>query len=180
MKKIFVAATAIAMIGAPAASAQGLYVDGGYSFISISDDDLGVDFDLGAIGGHFGYDFNANFGVEGEVMVGVNDEEFSDGFDSASLGLNYALGAYGKVQAPIGEQIRVFARAGLVQAELEADVTLSGFGSASESSSETGAGYGVGAIFEVNDKIFVRGDYTRYDIEDVEADAFMIGLGVTF
>lgn len=172
MKRLAFIAAAAAFVGVQGASAQGFYADGGYSFVSIDEDNIGASIDLGAINGHVGYDFNANFGVEGELMIGVADEDFAGG----SIGLNSAFGAFGKAQLPVAERVRVFARAGVVQAELEVEAT--GLGSASES--ETGAGYGVGAVVDVAENIYIRGDYTRYDIEDVEADGFFIGVGMTF
>ncbi|MCR9193382.1 MAG: porin family protein [Hyphomonas sp.] len=167
-----------ALAVSPAALAEGWYADGGYTHVT-TDVDTGVgsaDIDLGALSGRLGYDFHPNFGVEGELAFGVNDEEATQGGVTASLGLNYLVGAYGKAQLPVAENINLFARAGIVQAELEAEVT--GLGSASDS--ETGAGYGVGGTVDVAENIYIRGDYTRYDIEDVEADAFTIGVGVKF
>lgn len=162
----------------PAALAEGWYADGGYTHIT-TDVDTGAgsaDIDLGAISGRVGYTLNPNFAVEGELAVGVNDEEATQGAVTASLGLNYLVGAYGKAQVAVAENVNLFARAGIVNAELEAEVT--GLGSASDS--ETGAGYGVGGTVDVAENIYVRGDYTRYDIDDVEADAFTIGVGVKF
>ena len=179
MKKFLptlLAATVVIM--APAAMAEGWYADGGYTFVT-TDVNVGgtsADIDLGAITGHLGYDFNQNFGVEGEAAFGVNDENATQGGVTSSLSLNYLVGAYGKAQVPVGENVNLFARAGIVNAELEASV--SGIGSATDT--ETGAGYGVGGTFAFNQNMYVRGDYTRYDIEDLDADAFTIALGMKF
>ena len=162
----------------PTALAQGWYADAGYTHIT-TDVDAGTssaDIDLGAISGRVGYDINPNFGFEGELAVGVNDEEATEGDITASLGLNYLVGAYGKAQLPVAENVNLFARAGVVNAELEAEVT--GLGSTSDS--KTGAGFGVGGTVDINERFYVRGDYTRYDIEDFEADAFTVSLGVKF
>lgn len=179
MKKFLptmIAATALVAI--PSATAEGWYADGGYTLLSSDVDAGGVsaDIDLGAISGRVGYDLNQNFGFEGEVAIGVDDEDFSDGVTNASIGLNYLVGAYGKAQLPVTDQFNVFARAGVVNAELEAEVT----GIGSDSDSETGAGFGVGGTFDVTPAMYVRGDYTRYDIEDYEADAFTVAVGVKF
>ena len=170
------AATVLAAV--PTASAEGWYADGGYSFLSSDvDTDVGsADIDLGAISGHLGYNFTPHLGVEGEVLVGVKDEDASVDGINASLGLNYAVGAFGKVQAPVSERLNLFARAGVVNAEIEAEVT--GFGS--DSASETGAGYGVGGTYDIGDNLYLRGDYTRYDIDDAEIDAIMVSLGLKF
>lgn len=179
MKKLVPALFASLMVAAaPAAVAQDWYVDGGYAFIGIDadTDDGSVDLDLGAIGGHFGYNATPYLGLEGQVLVGVQDEEATAAGITASVGLNYLIGAYGRLQAPLGDRASVYARAGIVQAEAEVSVT--GFGT--DSDSETGAGYGLGGMVDVTDRMFIRGDYTRYDIEDLEADAFMIGIGAKF
>lgn len=179
MKTLVPALLAVsAAFAAPAAMADDWYVDGGYSFIDIDVDTVigSADIDLGAIGGHFGYNATPYVGLEGEVLVGVEDEEATSDGITASVGLNYLIGAYGKLQAPLGEKASVFARAGVVSAE--AEVSATGFGSASDT--ETGAGYGVGGLFHVNDRFFVRGDYTRYDVEDIEADTFMISVGLAY
>nr|WP_070961125.1 porin family protein [Hyphomonas sp. Mor2] len=179
MKTFLPALMATAAIAlSPAALAEGWYADAGYTHIT-SDVDTGAgsaDIDLGALSGRLGYDFTPNFGVEGELAFGVNDEEATQGGVTASLGLNYLVGAYGKAQVPVAENVNLFARAGVVNAELEAEVT--GLGSTSDS--ETGAAFGVGGTVDINERFYVRGDYTRYDIEDVEADAFTISAGVRF
>ena len=167
-----------AMAVTPTALAEGWYADAGYTHLT-ADLEVGTssaDIDLGAISGRVGYDINPNFGVEGELAIGVNDEEATEGGVTASLGLNYLVGAYGKAQLPVAENVNLFARAGIVNAELEVEVT--GLGSVSDS--ETGAGYGFGGTVDINERFYVRGDYTRYDIEDLEADAFTISAGMKF
>lgn len=171
--KLALASLAAILAAAPAvAQGTGFYADGGYTFIGIDADagDASVDVDLGAISGHVGYEFTPNFGVEGELAIGVDDEEASFEGGEASLGLNYLVGAYGRAQFPVTPNINLFARAGVVNAELEVEVT----GLGSESDSETGAGFGAGADFFFDANNGVRLDYTRYDIEDLEADAFTI------
>ena len=89
--------------------------------------------------------------------------------------MSYLVGAYGRVQAPLGENLTVFARAGFVQVEIDAE----GAG-ATASESESGAGYGVGGEYHFDGVNGVRADYTRYDIEDLEVDAFMLGYSRKF
>jgi len=175
---VLTVATAAATL--PMAHADNWYADGGYN-LSSADYETGaesVDFDIGAIVGHVGYDFTTYFGVEGEVAIGVQDETFTISATDITLGLNYLVGAYGKVQLPVTDRISLFARAGVVNVELEAK--FQGFGSGSQSSSDTGAGFGGGAMIDVTDTLFVRGDYTRFDIERYEAHAFTVAVGVKF
>lgn len=178
MKKLMIAAAAaFAAASAPSAMAQGFYADAGYSFVGIDVEEQGVsvDLDLGVIAGHAGYKFNENFAIEGELGFGVSDEEFSDGVNNASIGINYLLGVYGVGTLPVGENVELFGRVGVVQAEAEAE--LNGF---STSESETGFAAGVGADFTFGEGLYIRGEYTRYDIEELQADAFAIGIGYRF
>ncbi|MEM7767737.1 MAG: porin family protein [Pseudomonadota bacterium] len=172
------ALVAVAALPAMGAHAQGFYVDGGYTFIGIDVEDAGTSFDadIGAITGHAGFDINEFLAVEGEVGVGVDDEEVSAAGIDAELGLNYLVGAYGKAQYPVSETISLYARAGVVNAELEAEVS----GAGSDSASDTGFGFGVGADAYLSDRGGIRVDYTRYDIEDLEADAFSVGYKFRF
>jgi len=155
----------VTMLSAPAfAQDSGWYGDIGYQHHSI--DGSGVDADIGAITAHAGYNFTPNLAAEGELGFGIADETVA----GVDIGLSHLVGAYGRVQAPLSENLTIFARAGFVQAELEAEAA-----GVSVSDTETGAGYGIGGEFRFDGQNGVRVDYTRYDIEDLEADAFYIG-----
>ncbi|MCI4645116.1 MAG: porin family protein [Hyphomonadaceae bacterium] len=169
MKRTLVSVSLFAAGLALPAVAQdtGFYGDVGYTYVMTDTDD--ADVDIGAITGHGGWEFSPNFAVEGEVSVGIQDDEVSVGGTNVDVSMNYLIGAFGRAQLPVGDQIVVFARAGLVNAEIEAEA-----GGFSESQSESGAGYGVGAEFMLDAVNGVRFDYTRYDIEDLEADALTL------
>ncbi|WP_370235254.1 MULTISPECIES: porin family protein [Henriciella] len=167
MSKTLTAAAIAAVLATPA-FAQGWYADVGYQTLGFDEDE--IDVDLGAITGHFGYQLNQNFALEGELGVGVKEESFDVLGTDVDVELSYLVGAYVRGQVPVSEQLNLFARVGVVNAELS--VEGGGF---SESDSETGIGYGAGAEFMFNSTFGIRGDYTRYDIDDAEADAFMIG-----
>ena len=173
MKRTIVSVSLFAIGLALPAVAQdtGFYGDVGYTHFSTDSD--GEDFDLGAITGHGGLVFAPNFAVEGEISVGVVDEDVSVGGTDVSVNLNYLIGAYGRAQLPVTEQLTLFARAGLVNGEIEAEASGGGV-TVRDSESETGAGYGVGGEYMFDAVNGVRFDYTRYDIEDLEADAFTI------
>lgn len=173
MKKTISLAVAAAALACAPAVAEGFYVDGGYTFTSIDVDvaTTSTDVDLGSLTLRGGYDFTQNLGVELEGSFGVSDEDIL----GATVEQNYLVGAYGKVQAPLGDTVAVFARAGIVNTELE----VSG-GGISESASETGVGFGVGGTIDFAENLYVRGDYTRLDIDDLDADTFTISLGMRF
>ena len=173
MKYALATAAALAITGS--ASAQGFYVEGGYNFLPIDQDE--IEADLGAITGRAGYDFSENLSAELEAGFGVQDEEvtIADVETGIDVSLNYLVGAFGKVGAPVTDALNVFARAGIVTAEIEA----SG-GGFNADASDTGFGYGAGADVELSERFGLRIDYTRYDIEDLEADSFAAAFKVRF
>lgn len=166
MKTILLSTTA-ALLAASGASAQEpeLHVGAGYSFIDAD----GVEFDAATLRG--GYDFNEYFGVEGEALIGLGDESVSAGGVTGDVSLDYGLGAFGKAQYPLSEQVSVFARLGYVYYEAEASAALGGQ-SVSVSEGEGGLGYGVGAEWAFAGPNAVRIDYTRNDFDEGETDAF--------
>jgi len=182
----------------PVAIAQGFYIDGGYSLLNMDGEVEGfdVDVDLGGIHAHAGYDFNAYFGIEGEIIFGVSDDSISlDADDVADLGvedipedfesidlsveLNTLYGIYARGIWPVSERFDVFGRIGLVQAEIEGSASYEGE-SISESVDDSGVAYGVGAAFDLTDNFYLRADYTRYDIGDTDTDGFVFGTGFRF
>lgn len=180
MSKKIIAVAALAAAALPA-SAQGFYADAGYTFVNIDVDFAGQsgEIDLGAISGHVGYDFNEWFALEGEAAIGVSEEEGSYAGVSAQVELNYVVGAYVRANLPVNDQFRLYGRVGAVNAELEASASGGGF-SFTESSSDSGVGYGAGAEVMLSQQFGIRGDYTRYDIEDLEADAFTVAAVFKF
>ncbi|MEM6652155.1 MAG: porin family protein [Pseudomonadota bacterium] len=186
-------------VGIPAAHAQGFYVDGGYALVStdlegafetdvsVAEADLDLDFDFDTIGGHIGYAFSPYLAVEGEFLVGISDESrtltASDGESeieaTVDFGLNAIYGVYGVGSFPISDQFSAFLRAGYVYGEAEADATI-GDESASDTAGEYGYGLGVGGTFNVTEQLYIRGDFTVYDIEETQLDMFMVGVGFAF
>jgi len=192
IRNILILGSSIAAL-LPAAVAQGFYVDGGYSaasseleFVDEEDADSTASFDLnmGAIGGHVGYDFTPYFGVEGEVLIGVQDGSFT--FEDVALeddiefdvGMNSMFGVFAKANLPLGERFNAFARAGYAAGEFE--ISTDGEDGVSVSDTADGVGYGVGASFDFTQQIYVRGDFTRYDFAGGDIDSAMAGVGFRF
>lgn len=203
MYKLHFTATLISAltIGSNSAFAQGFYVDGGYSSLSTDyeeTDSISLDLDFDAVGGHVGYEFNRYFGLEAEGLLGLSDETVTvygtadDVYSSpdliddeeyeeldVELGLNYLVGAFAKANWPIHDNFTAFGRVGYAAGELELNASAEG---ESFSDSEVGDGfaYGVGLMIDVPYNFFIRGDYTIYNIEDAETDAWMLGAGIRF
>jgi len=125
-----------------------------------------------AVGARLGIDFVKFFGVEGEVFTGVTDDE--DG--AVTFSLNYKAGVYGVGRFPIAPAVNLFARAGVVQAEAEAE-----FAGQTGDDSESGVAFGVGVNGGlVGTPLGWRGDYTRTEIDDFESDEFSLALVYRF
>lgn len=187
--KLAMLLTSAAML-TPGVLAQGFYVDGGYTALSYEGEieEVEADLDFGAVHLHAGYDFNSYIGIESEFLYGVNDEDvtlFDEdiGDIDASVGLNYLVGVYGRAIWPVSDSFDLFARAGWVQAELDADATATVEGvteSASISESDSGYAIGIGASWDMTDRFYLRADYTRYTIDESDTDGVLIGAGFKF
>lgn len=166
MKKTILLSAAAAVLAAGAANAQESqwHLGAGYTYF----DAEGVELDVLNIRG--GYDFTQYFGVEGELLVGLGDEDVTVGAVTGDVSLDYGLGVFAKAQYPLAEQFSVYGRLGYIYHEAEANVA--GF---SLSGDEDGFGYGVGAEWAVSGPNAVRFDYTRYDYDGAETDAWSVG-----
>ena len=162
------AAVAVIAIAAPAAAQDwtnpSWYASGGYSNLSAD----GADASLDAVTGRVGARFNPYFGAEGELSIGVGDEEVTPGVD-VSLSHDAAIYAVGAL--PLAENFEVFGRVGYGTTELE--VSGGGLTLAEDGDSWN---YGVGANYFFDGVNGVRADYTRRDFQNDggEADVWSI------
>jgi hypothetical protein len=140
---------------AVAAIAAAFAVDGAARAQAQVDLNLGYtrfdDIDEDAFTGRLSARLLSNFGAEGEVSVGVGDDN----------GLDTAWGVFGKGAIPLGEVTELFARVGYVDAE--ADGGAGG----------DGVAFGAGGQFTITGRSGVRLDYTRYEFED-DVDSWSI------
>lgn len=195
LQKITLLGTAIIAL-APIASAQSWYVDGGY-FYAETDEPLSADsiafespdLSFGLAGGHIGYEFSPYFSIEGEVLFGVEDDTLGDttielleeSVDvNLSLDINQVFGAYARGSLPLGEQFSVFGRAGVVTTEFEVSATAEDIATITETEWSEALAVGIGGEFDLTEQIYLRGDYTRYEYEDVGANTLMASLGFRF
>ncbi len=127
----------------------------GYSQLDASDGDLG------AITGRLGARLHPNFGAEGEVSVGVRDDEFDVAGVPVKVEHEYDVAAYAVGYLPISEQFELFGRVGYGTTELKASA-------AGVSTTEDGesVNYGAGANYFFDAQNGVRGDWTRRDFTD--------------
>jgi opacity protein-like surface antigen len=147
MKSLLIAASVAALsLAAPALAHAEAAVYGTIGYANIDIDPVS----LGALQGRLGVGFTPNFGIEGEIAIGVADDEILG--VNVELSNSYGLFAVGRL--PVSDNVNLFVRGGFASGEVDIGGT---------SGSEDGAAYGAGveAFFTPNDG--VRFDYTRYD-----------------
>ncbi|MFN4023735.1 MAG: porin family protein [Hyphomonas sp.] len=165
--KLALASLAAVLIAAPAAFAQGdVELGAGYSHI-----DLGPA-EVGALTGRGSYFFSRHFGIEGEASIGVKDDNVGLG----KVELDHSFGAFGVLRAPVTERFDIFGRVGYATSQLSASAP--GLGSVSEDFD--GVAYGVGAKFFVTERVGIRGDFTKYEGDDNDADVISVGAVIRF
>ncbi len=197
------------LFGAGPAMAEGYYVDGGYSATSLNGSfvtDPLDDPEFESIGARFGKNVTQYLSIEGEVLTGLTGKSRSYGFVTPVLGsdpeqissidydvkssLSFILGGYGRATVPVTSRLSIFGRLGYAAVELDQTTTTletiiesdeDPFESLiSDTSSKHGPAYGVGATFDVTDSIYIRGDFSRYDLDYYELDNIMLGAGIRF
>lgn len=146
MRKILIAASALAAFSAAPALAQDMASTGLYGSIGAG----AADGD-GLIQGRLGARLNTWVSVEGEAAVGVEDD-----------GLDNQFGFFGKASAPVSPTVELFARAGWARTNGDRD--------------GDGFAYGAGAQWNPNaGPDGFRLDYTRYEQGDSDtADAVVV------
>ena len=167
MQKTILLSTAAALLIAGGASAQESKwnIGAGYTYLDVQDVELDV-LNLRA-----GYDFTPYFGVEGEALIGLEDEDVTIAGVTGDVGLDYGLGIYGKAQYPLTEQVSVYGRAGYARHEADASFVGVEF-----DEGEDAFAFGGGLEWAIAGPNAVRFDYTRYEYDgDGDADAYSIG-----
>lgn len=166
MKTIGAIAVLAAALGLSApAHAEGLYVNGGYTHYDVED------VAVGGVGGRVGYQFHPNFAVEGEAAFGVKDDEVGP----ATIELDNQVGVYGVGILPVTEKLDVFGRVGW--ARVQATASVPAFAIDGE---DDGVAYGGGAQYMITEKVGLRGEYTRMEGDDAEADTVSASAVVKF
>lgn len=157
--KTFLKATAVtaALAFAPAAMAQdmGWYGDVG---VGVLDGDGG--FEVTVLQGHAGYNINDNFGIEGELAFGLDDD--------SGVELDYEAGVYGVLSTANTDGFEFFGRLGFVTAEVSAG---------SSSADDQFLAYGIGAKYYFDGVNGVRADITSFE---GDATTFAIGYARKF
>jgi hypothetical protein len=169
MIKTVIAASALALVGLPAA-ALAQDIQRGYATLGYSQVDT-EQATLGAVTARAGWKVLPYVGVEGEASVGVEDETFEVSIGgSGTIELKHDVAAYAVAFLPLGDHIEIFARAGYGSTSIEssvAAVTVMGDGESFNYGAGASVFYGANGL---------RADWTRKDFTDNggEADAWSV------
>jgi hypothetical protein len=153
---IMAAVAVAALMAAPTVAHAQWYAGAAYT---------NFDYDGGevdAVTGRLGYRFTPNFAVEGEASTGLDDE---------AVELNHNAGVYAVGILPVSSSFDVHGRVGFQTSEI---------GTPIGEFEDDGVGYGVGATWRLNNSFGIRGDYTRLEGDETEADTLSIGGVVNF
>lgn len=156
------------------------YFDIGYSTMTYTDPTASLK--PTGIRAVYGKNTSENFGWEGLLGLGMNED--SARFTSATVGLKIGtiLGLYGKGHIKPSESFEIFGRLGY--ASVSRDATCTPVASCTTASAkETGnsISYGAGLRYEITKNISISGDYmSYYNRESISINATTIGVSFGF
>jgi len=206
---LFIALSAT-LFGAPVTAAQDkgqengeekFFADLSYSQLGndylVGDSAYDPDYEFSGISGHLGYRFSEHWSVEGEAMVGVENHKrqfrtigLTESLTtSTTTDLGQLLGVYIKGTLPITKKLKASTCVGVTYSEFDKTsqavrTNLATNETTTETNNwtdyEAGVALGVGLVYDVADRIYLRGDFTKYDHIDIELDSISVGVGVRF
>jgi OmpA-OmpF porin, OOP family len=120
-----------------------------------------------------GYQFNRYFGVEtGYADFGKIEPEVAG---PALEGDSAYLTAVGTL--PVSENFALYAKAGVHRWNV--DTSLPGL-TGNDDDSGTDPTYGIGAQYRFNERVALRGEYSRFEVEDADADLAQLQVRFDF
>ncbi|MEX1252203.1 MAG: porin family protein [Hyphomonas sp.] len=199
-RSILLATAAAGLAASAQAQDTGLYLEGGYQYLDVKPDGAESGVDTNAIAVRAGWKFNPNFSIETELATGIEDGDFDFNTDedefnfddnndgdlgdviaaSGDLGLNYLVGAYGKVNLPLTERLGAYARAGYAYIDLNASLVTPGGLDINVEDSADGPAFGAGMQYGLTDTLYLKGDYTYYSFDSTDTSGVMLGVGLKF
>jgi len=181
-KTLWLASLAAVFIASPgiAAADSGFFVGGSFGSATIDDGFDGVNLDTDTSAYRFvgGYQFGDLFGLEiGYQDFGDLDETLVISPISSLISIS-AEGwtAGGTLDLPLSDNFSLFGRGGVFF--WEADVSIDGF--SINVPSDENPYYGAGARLKVSPNLSLIGDWSRFELDEVDTDVFSIGLQYRF
>ena len=163
MKKIAIAVLLSAFVAAPAVAASENFI--GVKTGQMLVDAPGTD-DITSIGVIYGRSFDKNLSIEGEFNYGIAGGDVNTGFAGVTGEVNvWTLAAYGAYRYPVSDKVYLKGKLGLLYESVEAKA--SGFGiTVSDTATDSGLSYGIGAGFDISKELAVEAEYTIIE-EDI-------------
>lgn len=154
-----------------------IYADVGPTHVTFqTEDDFGFETTSRSAISHVGWDATRYFGPEAEIGLVSFPVENNNEYLTAKVKTTVTLGAYGVARYPFTEKLTGYARVGYVYADAEFTVEAQGVEVKSEDTFR-GVGYGGGIRWRLGESRYgVRAEYTRYDLDEIEADSVTIAL----
>lgn len=125
-----------------------------------------------------GYRINENFSIElgfqdfGELNVSVEDTLIKAGADAIQLSVIGGM--------PVSANAGVYAEIGFNLWDADVSLSRPGFGSASISEDGSDLFYGIGAYISLSEAVNLNLVYQTHDLDDVDVEIDVLGLGFTF
>jgi len=160
-----------AAFGAQAAEDNGFYAGAGagQSFV----DEAGYDDEDTAFSAFGGYQFNRYFGLEaGYVDFGELEPDAAGQALEASSVYVTAVGTL-----PFTEKFSGYAKAGFQRWNL--DTAIPGLAGTTDDNGNDST-YGAGLQYRFNDAVALRGEYSRFEFEDLDADLAQVQVRFDF
>jgi opacity protein-like surface antigen len=187
MKKIITAIAAVLFTFSVHAKAEG--VKFGVDYLMLSSEVDILDFDTSAIQFRISNELNPYFDLEGVLAFGVSDDTYTEsdplaGTASITGQLGNMFGIFAKLHSESSSPFQIFGKVGLVMVEYDLDFFIDSpglVGSASQSYDDTGIAFGVGASFNVSDKVAIIAEYSilpDVDFEGIDIETDTLGVGI--
>lgn len=181
-RTLWLAGMATLALSAPALATadSGLFIGGSVGSTTIDDtfDDIDIDTDATAYRLVGGFQFGDLLGIEvGYQDFGDIEETFSVGPVSSRTRISadgWTLG--GTLGLPVSDNFSLIGRAGVFF--WDAEVSVDGF--SIDTPGDENPYYGAGARVDVSSNLSVIGDWTRFELDDVDTDVISIGFQYRF
>jgi len=153
MKKYVI--TALLILGATAAQAEGIYLGIGYG--TVGGKEPGYSYTSSNVVGLIGYEINDTFSIEAETSSAVSKDTITISNTAIKIGMKHTA-VYLKYSMSLGGQFTPFVRVGSSKGTASATV-----GNTTVSVDDNAFSWGVGGELEVSEAIGVRFDYSAAD-----------------
>ncbi|MEM9232768.1 MAG: outer membrane beta-barrel protein [Pseudomonadota bacterium] len=154
-----------------------VYTDIGYSHVTfLTEEDIGFDSESHSYLGHVGWDFSRYFSTEMEITFASKAEDGDENGTNLEFEPSFAIGSYIMARYPLTDKVTPFVRVGYVYTDAEVRTDFVGFQTTNQ---ETygGTSYGGGIRWKLGrTKSSIRAEYSRYNLDEIEADAWTLAF----